>query len=89
MTYDEFMDLYIKQEIKPLGLWERKGEKEYEWSEIFPYKYNGKFCFVKYTIYRYSGWNRSKFYGLRIKEFDTKEQANAYFKKFAEGYTKY
>ncbi len=92
MTHNEFNKLYANGEIviKTYGNEASGLDKEEKTIEAF--EYNGRFYLRIHKVYRYLTGERrcGKRYKMTkeshfIKEFETKQQANNYFKKVAEG----
>ena len=88
MTFDEFNNLYNNGGLKISAIYSRQGKDEFEHSYIFAFTKDGKYYLARYTERRYSAWSNAPKWGKSVKQFDTKEQANAYFKKCAAGYKK-
>lgn len=89
MTFDRFEELYTDNKIKLTGLWVRQEEDEFVRSYICPFIWNGKYYLARYTNRRFGAFSKGWKWAKSVKEFDTKQQANAYFLKCAEGYTKF
>lgn len=89
MTNEKFFDLYESGEITVKAFGDENG------SEIAAFEYNGKY-FLRFALRTDAiSWNGKKKIVIKngwiknfIKEFDTKEQANNYFKKAAKGFQK-
>jgi len=104
MTRQEFWNLYNADKLENVSIWRKAQEDiDPEFSdfmnEVVAFTYNGKYYlrlvqFNGYTVWFVGrrGHRHPKRDGVRtwdyIKEFDTKERANAYFKKAAAGYKK-
>jgi len=92
MTHDKFWDLYNNGEIQ-VKVWD--GEIDGVQKSVEAFEYDGKFFLRIHSVYRYVTGERK--FGKRyrmskeshfIKEFNSKEHANAYFKKAAQGLKK-
>lgn len=89
MTHDEFWELYDGGIIQ-VKVW--AGIVDGEEKTIEAFEHGGKFFLRIHTKYEYTTGQRawSKRYRMArgndfIKEFDSSAQANAYFKKAAQG----
>lgn len=89
MTHEEFWDLYDNNQITVKVF---DGELDGEHKSVEAFEYNGKFYLRIHTSYQYTTGRRAwgKRYRMSknsdyIKEFDTKQHANNYFKKAFSG----
>lgn len=93
MTHKEFNELYRSGKIVCKFF---HGEKGKDYRDVEAFEYCGKFYLRlhsvhPYTIERNGKYGPSKKYAMTserhfIKEFDNKQKANNYYKKFVEGW---
>lgn len=104
MTHEEFWKLYDSNTLENVSIWRKEQENidpmfnDFR-NEVIAYAHNGKYYLRIVQFNGYHIWwvghgsgRHPKREGVKvwsvIKEFNTKEQANAYFKKCAAGYKK-
>jgi len=85
VTYEEFCKLRSNGSLKSEKIYARQKD-EFECSYIHAFVWNCKYYLARYTERRYSAWSNAPRWGKSVKEFNTKEHANAYFRKCSVGF---
>jgi hypothetical protein len=87
MTFEKYLELSIARKLNIVAVYcKQKDDDEFVQSYIIAFVFNGKYYLARYTECRYSAWSNAPKWAKSIKEFSSKESANAYFKKCSAGY---
>ena len=95
MTHEKFWELYDSNQIT-VKVFQGTDQEEQTTTDVEAFEYDGKFYLRVHTRYEYicdrhrinGKWYKMTRGSDYIKEFDTKQHANNYFKKAFSGLTR-